>query len=99
MITVNKSALSDTDDTGESVAPEVGDMVDLGKAKARVASIDGDNYGLEILEVNGQPATYGKKEEPDESDDEKPESDDADMETMGKNLLAKAERADKRAGF
>lgn len=99
MITVSKAALADTDDTGEAIAPEVGDMVDLGKAKAKVSAINGDDYSLEITEINGQPATYCKKEEPDESDDEKPESDDADMETMGKNLLAKAERADKRAGF
>lgn len=99
MITVNKSALSDSDESGEAIMPEVGDMVDLGKAKAKVSAINGDDYSLEILEINGQPAAYGKKDEPSESDDETMESDDSDLESMGAKLLAKAERADKRAGF
>jgi len=109
MITVNKSALSDSDESGEAIMPEVGDMVDLGKAKAKVASIDGDNYGLEILEINGQPAAYGNKakaedEDMDESDDsdESPDANAAkpdDMEAMRAVLLKKAAKADKRAGF
>lgn len=97
MITVNKSALSDSDESGEAIMPEVGDMVDLGKAKAKVASIDGDTYSLEILEVNGQPATYAEKAE---MEDDSGESDDSDdMEAMRAILMKKAERADKKAGF
>lgn len=107
MITVNKSALSDSDESGEAIMPEVGDMVDLGKAKAKVASIDGDTYSLEILEVNGQPATYAEKaemEDEEESDDSDEPSDDSaakpdDMEAMRAILMKKAERADKKAGF
>ena len=108
MITVNKSALSDSDESGEAIMPEVGDMVDLGKAKAKVASIDGDTYSLEILEVNGQPATYAEKAEMEDDSGESDDSDEMpdanaakpdDMEAMRAILMKKAERADKKAGF
>ena len=90
MITVPKSALTDADDAGAAIAPEVGDTVDLVKAQAKVMSIDGDNYSLSIESVNGQPiASMGDGDNDEAEDGEK--SDD-----MGAMLMAKAEESDKK---
>ena len=93
MITVPKSALTDADDAGAAIAPEVGDTVDLGKAQAKVMSIDGDKYCLEIATVNGEPVTAGGDEDNDAAEDSKEgkKSDD-----MGTKLMSMAEESDKK---
>ena len=98
MTTVPLSALSQTDDAGESVSPEVGDMVDLGKAKAKVDSIDGDTVTLSITEVNGKAVTVAKAVEADDDEDaDSMESavGDAGHKAMSKMLQREMRKADK----
>lgn len=100
MPTVPLSALSQTDDAGQDVTPEVGDVLDLGKAKARVDSIDGKFATLCLTEVNGKAATeHVAADEPDEDEDENMDSamGDAGHKAMGKMLQREMRSADRRS--
>lgn len=58
MISIPTSALGGNDESGEVVAPEVGDNVTLNNVEAMVKSINGDKAEVEILAVNGEAAEY-----------------------------------------
>lgn len=102
MPTIPIDALKQTDDDGKDLAPEVGDVVDLGNASVKVVAIDGDNAEVELASVNGAPCDDG-----DGADDEGAGDDDsnmgnavdaAGMDAMKKKLMAAAAAEDKQAG-
>ncbi len=104
MMTVPLSAVSETDDAGASISPSVGDMVDLGKAQAKVVSIDGDTASLEVESVNGQKCMGADAEDAEDGADEAPEGIEdavalAGDKAMAAKLFAKASRSDTRKGL
>lgn len=105
MTTVPLSSLSQSDDAGEAVAPEVGDVIDLGKARARVDSIDGDSATLVLTEVNGEAVEAPASDEAEAPDDGEDDNgmeaavNDAGNAAMRKNLMRKMRSADKKSGF
>jgi hypothetical protein len=108
MITVPVSALSDSDDAGNAITPEVGDMVDLGKAQAEVTAINGENASLCIKAVNGKAVADDSKCEAGEDEqegDDKPSADPSDIQSASGDhkMRAKLQRAmakaDKESGY
>lgn len=101
MPTAPLSALCQPDDSGESVNPEVGDVVDFGKATAKVTAINGDSADFVIQSVNGVPVKDGQPDdEPDDSPDEVVD-DPATGEPMsaeGAALMNAAARNDRKNG-
>lgn len=106
MTTVPLSAISQTDDSGAKVDPEVGDVVDLGNAKATVESIKDGNAVLNLVEVNGEKVSDESPDDsgatPDDGDDGgdmQSAIGDAGQKAMGKMLMREAGKADKEAGY
>ena len=110
MIKIPKDALSDTDDSGESVAPSVGDSVDLGGVTAKVTAADDDCYSLEVETVGGKPvvADAVEAEEKADTDDDKVEAPADDGQTITsktgndderRRLLKAAAKSDARKGL
>ena len=62
MIMIPVSALSGSSEGGESMAPEVGDSIQLENVMGRVDSIKGNMAHVEIQSVNGEEAEYMDKE-------------------------------------
>lgn len=98
------SALSQKDDAGDSVAPEVGDVVDFGKATAKVTAINGDNADFVIQSVNGVPVKCGESggdaaDEDDGPDEaiENPATGEP-MDSDGAALMNAAARQDRKNG-
>lgn len=97
------SALSQKDDAGESVAPEVGDVVDFGKATAKVTAINGDNADFEIQSINGVPVKCdpaGDGADEDDGGDEAVENPATGepMNDEGAALMNAAARQDRKNG-
>ena len=88
MITIPKSAVTESDDGGESVAPAVGDTVNLSNVTAKVVGEDGDNFKVEVQSVNGCDCGEG---EMDDAGEEAPKDGDA--------LLLLAKKEDKKNGM
>lgn len=111
MIKIPKDALSDTDDSGESIAPSVGDSVDLGGVTAKVTAADDDCYSLEVETVGGKPVmgeAADDVEEEKEADDDKVEAPDDDGMTITsktgndderRRLMKAAAKSDARKGL
>lgn len=58
MISIPLSALGSSDETGEAIAPSVGESISLTNVEGTVKSIKGDVAHVEINTVNGEPAEY-----------------------------------------
>lgn len=63
-ICVPGAALTDAGETGEGVAPAVGDSVEF-SGRGTVSRVEGDKTWLELSEVNGQPVAGDMPGEPD----------------------------------
>jgi hypothetical protein len=102
MLTVPLSALSQPDDSGKDVMPEVGDTVDLSRATAVIKSIDGDKAEISMMSINDAMCDDG-----DGPDSEGPSDDDttesaignAGMEAMKAKLMKAAASQDMKAGY
>jgi len=92
MFTVPKKALESPDDTGQSVAPSVGDVVDLGGVQAKVTAEREDSYELSVESVNGSKVQDCQEPDGDEADDSG--SEDAE----GKALYKASQSEDTSAG-
>lgn len=103
MITVPLAAISAPDDKGESVAPEVGDTVDLGGATAKVISVDGDSVELSMESINGTPIKADDPESDEPGPEDSAEVDDPrtgePMSADGAKLMRSAAKADRLRGY
>lgn len=109
MITVPKKAFEQPDDSGESVAPGMGDEVDLGGVKAKVIGEAGDNLSLDILSVNDVPVSCGEAKDDGDGEDAEDgpdlHQDAADMQSvagqgdMQKAIMKKLAKRDRKAGY
>ena len=89
MITVPKSAIEESDDSGEAVSPGVGDTVTLEHVTAKVTAVKGDSYELEVQSVNGCDCGEG----------DMGESEGGGMPKDGAALLLLAKKEDKKNGL
>lgn len=62
MIIIPVSALSGSNEGGESMTPEVGDSIQLENVMGSVKTIEGGMAHVEIQSVNGEAVEYAEKE-------------------------------------
>lgn len=90
MISIPLSALGSSDETGEAVAPSVGESISLTNVEGTVKSIKGDVAHVEINTVNGEPAEYVDMAKGEGVGEENPDRD---------AMLDMAMDSDKDAGY
>jgi hypothetical protein len=68
MIQVPIKAIAEPGEDGNPIAPEQGDVVDIGGVTAKVARVKGEDAILDVQSINGEPVRYTSEKELAEGD-------------------------------